>query len=266
MQKNIIAKEQRSDQNYCKKAMELKLKRQNLLSKKSKIGYHMSINKLLQKKEVEEERIDNVKRDVNGKEFKCSVNNIKLSSIQNPKLIGIINVGNSCYFSSIFQCLVHISKEIIDEIMKLNGKEYVCEIQKMINFLMHSKSNIKPIKEYEFLTRDFAPLHTQQDAEEYFLFLLHKISEETESLSFESMFKGKIINSIRCEKCNAIREYIEDFIIFYSGNFCNQIPFRELEIPIIPIGYRCDSCSRQNTCLKYQEIYEYPSYLVIRNK
>ena len=82
---------------------------------------------------------------------------IKSPLIENfTNIQGIINIGNSCYSSSIIQCMIHTSKELLEEITNLKGKDYVSELQNITYRILNSDCAINPSNEFKILIRSFA--------------------------------------------------------------------------------------------------------------
>ena len=144
-------------------------------------------------KPTDEVNDNNEKKLEKSKKFEDKIDKGKKNElkdeIKNENLIGIINIGNSCYINSIIQTLIH-SPIFIDEF--LNNRE---DIKKMpmstsYNFL-HIYDNIINVKDYKIKEIDISSfiyffslkhpqfkLYEQQDAIEFFRVISEDINTE----------------------------------------------------------------------------------------
>ncbi|MEN2496725.1 MAG: Ubiquitin carboxyl-terminal hydrolase 5 [Marteilia pararefringens] len=144
-----------------------------------------------------------------NKDFNVTSSTTNTSLVLPSKgLVGITNIGNSCYISSIIQCLVRIPslihkyKELKNEIYKPNlsniNDHFECQISKLYDCLTESQFNdypthkdsgvleIKPDLFKLSIGKDSLEFSSkrQQDACEFLLFLLSKI-EKADSMHID---------------------------------------------------------------------------------
>ena len=276
MKLNRTLKNQRSSIEYRTKSREYKIRKKSLLSKKVKNGYNLknskdvSLTKLMDKIEMinnEEEEKNEESMIIKNEEITDYMHAIKSSLIgYYPNIQGIINIGNSCYFSSIIQCLIHSSKLLLEEIRNLKGKHYVTKLQNIICRVINSGCAVNPSNEFKTLTKLFTEKGVQQDAGEFLLFMIDRITDEIQTNSFKEMFRGKIKNIFTCSNCKKYVETFDDFLILFlniPNNFLDSLI--KYEIQEQNIEYRCTHCNRNDTTKKITQVMCWPKILIVQN-
>ncbi|XP_053416039.1 ubiquitin carboxyl-terminal hydrolase 35 [Nycticebus coucang] len=153
--------------------------------------------------------------------------------------IGLINLGNTCYVSSILQALFMASdfRHSVLRLTENNSQPLMTKLQWLFAFLEHSQR--PAISPENFLSASWTPWFspgTQQDCSEYLKYLLDRLHEEEKtgtricqklkqsslpslpedppspsSTAVEKMFGGKIVSRICCLCCLNVSSREEAF-------------------------------------------------------
>ena len=133
------------------------------------------------------------------------------------KLIGFLNLGNTCYLNSVLQCFINdidfqkIIKENKETELQLN--EIISNID-FTNENEHLSCNYNLNKVFKILTGTQFIRFQQHDAHEYILYFLDLIVKNYnfEKVSpFTSLYYGQTKTTIKCCKCKNIKYIYEDF-------------------------------------------------------
>nr|XP_023656425.1 ubiquitin carboxyl-terminal hydrolase 35 isoform X3 [Paramormyrops kingsleyae] len=143
---------------------------------------------------------------------------------------GLINLGNTCYMSSVIQALF-MSPDFRHAVMALKNCDLLPvmgELQRLFAFLQHSqRPAISPDKFLYVSTPAWFTPGSQQDCSEYLKYLLDRLHEEENKSAqivrgrpsetsgsgslIKKLFGGKLVTHIRCLRCQNISQREEDF-------------------------------------------------------
>ena len=149
------------------------------------------------------------------------------------KLLGFLNLGNTCYFNSVLQCFVNdkLFQKTCDSFN--DDTEFVTEIQSLLSRIhfeepennMSFKCNISSLCKH---FPDFKRFQ-QHDAHEFLILFIDKLisnyayketGKEPEKDSwkqlmnkspFSNIYHGQTVNKILCTKCNKQKYVFEEF-------------------------------------------------------
>lgn len=127
-------------------------------------------------------------------------NQVQESVEAEPGMIGITNLGNTCYANSVLQCIAHI-KPVADVILRNQTNDFVSSLSSIIKRLTIDRQT--PINPIEFLStelRKFYPKDwiSQQDAEDFFRKVINKTPQ-----SVQDVFNFKETSNYTCVRCNS---------------------------------------------------------------
>ncbi|CAM4936207.1 unnamed protein product [Rotaria socialis] len=133
-------------------------------------------------------------------------------------LCGLINLGNTCFMNSVFQCLNNIPK-FTQSILELDDEldaPIICEYKNLIKKMCSRKYDaIKP-SSLLYNIQDSLPrygAYRQQDAQEFMNHFLHLIHAELsmKNTIITNIFYGQIRSTVKCLGCEQMETNNEPF-------------------------------------------------------
>ncbi|KAJ3389336.1 hypothetical protein HDU92_001092 [Lobulomyces angularis] len=136
---------------------------------------------------------------------------------------GLTNLGNTCFFNSVTQCLVY-SDPVKREVQKLREEEMGPVILSFKNFLADMESSTKTVNPKDLFAKISLKFKIykgfqQQDSHELLRRFLDELSEEHQTLIpkktptfIDKVFRGKLVSVIVCLECGFISPSFEDFL------------------------------------------------------
>lgn len=211
----------------------------------------------------------------------------------------LYNLGNTCFFNSVVQCLAHCTKlkEFILQGQYGNEDTLFHEFARLLKIMWRNDYKLTPHSFYDIFAMRFKKTdHDQEDAEEVLLFLLDQfhnalkyqveyddlngddplIKQSLDELSTEmspinDTFVGQFHQRVMCENCRHINHRFESFM-----NLQLQIPSSKgsgyLSIynllhryctKEILDEYKCDNCNGVHRAFKVVKLWRLPNTLII---
>ncbi|AYV76266.1 MAG: ubiquitin carboxyl-terminal hydrolase 2 [Terrestrivirus sp.] len=209
-------------------------------------------------------------------------NNDSIVTNANNGIVGLKNLGNTCYMNASLQCLRNIKsfrEHIFDENKNnLNGnnnkliKSYYKFVHNIwepaMNKTVMSPADIK--NEFGKYKRNFSGFG-QQDAQEFIIYLLDAIHENTKNENKQSiiseLFVGKYKSTVVCGNCEHSSITYEDFMFL-------SLPVTEnLEKSLSMFSahddldnnnkYKCEKCKHESIATKMMQIHKMPNVLIV---
>ena len=188
---------------------------------------------------------------------------------KNISLLGIPNVGNTCYLNTFLQNLKNVYflsmlKTIITELRQVNKENKFINI--LFNFLIHDENN----KDYTvlhtqlynmykmILSKKGIHIHDQNDSHEIYLETINIIYTIIGQLPpkqivlLKTNIYGEIIHQIKCLNCDYINHTKEEFTtisINLNKSIRNSIVNDMVNNNID--GWKCEKCEKSNIEKKY---------------
>jgi ubiquitin C-terminal hydrolase len=191
------------------------------------------------------------------------------------KLLGFINLGNTCYFNSVLQCFINdidFQKIIKENKDHLGLNEIISNID-FTNEIEHISFNYNLSKVFKILTGKQFVRFQQHDAHEYILFFLDLIVEnyKFENISpFTNLYHGQTKTTIKCCNCKNINHIYEDFntINLNVNENCKLedifIKYLTKEVQSDPDNlYFCDICKKNCISEKKISLNKLPKKLIL---
>ena len=216
--------------------------------------------------------------------------NISSPRLFHPERIsfnGLENLGQTCYFNSIVQCLFHcplfrmlienlpqsiLSVAVIRELRllftQMGEKSYVGYLRTFRCF--SAAINIPECKEANMNK------NRQEDACMFFLRLIEHFREKFKLLA--DIFEGDLRSTVSCQRCFQTYIKIDPFgllpLSFFEGNNEYDVSYThdvydlldDMVTPEIISGYYCVQCDAQNPSEKTLDILSTPKVLVLQLK
>lgn len=194
--------------------------------------------------------------------------------------LGLLNVGNSCYFNSAIQALfsvVEFRKHLLELEVDSSSPEILIAIQRLFGLLLLSRRPyVDPSKHYKVCLPSWFATGTQQDASEYTRFLLDKLStiRINAERTLGDMFTGKQTTFCKCSVCGATSARLESFNDL-SVPFPDEPPSDELglegllrqalAVQVLQEAnrYFCSSCAALQDATQWTTVTSAPSVLVL---
>ena len=220
-----------------------------------------------------------VKMDSRGK-LSPTVSSSYLSTSEYG-LVGMRNVGNSCYQNAVLQCMLRL-----DDFWKLLviARHDVDTLgRRLLDF--HSEANRKfsalptinnpvidprGIREMMGSKNPAWKSREQQDALEYLLSLLDNLSDEMKNRRgnpVDSLFKGTLLSQTTCISCRHVSDKKDPFFVFcvpVSEKATLQEALASQQETLQGADqYSCDKCRKKVDAVRSMEIAELPRIIVV---
>jgi len=208
-------------------------------------------------------------------------NNDSVITSANNGIVGLKNLGNTCYMNASLQCLRNI-KLCYEHILNENKNntydnnkliksyyKFVRDIwEPVTNKTVMSPADIK--NEFGKYKRNFNGFG-QQDAQEFIIYLLDAIHENTKNENKQSiiseLFVGKYKSTVVCGNCEHNSITYEDFMFL-------SLPITEnLEKSLSMFSayddldnnnkYKCEKCKHESIATKIMQIHKLPTVLIV---
>lgn len=225
-----------------------------------------------------------------------------------PVGAGLANVGNTCFLNSILQCILY-TPAFYNNALNLTRENYlrplfhsheiicdreiclVCEIIKLTDcvFKPTDTHSVKPLSFVVHLKSYARTLRygRQEDAHEYFLYLLEGIQKDTsrgldkedrnrflgsKKDFVQAVFGGTMLSRIICSNCSHNSDCYENFFdisldIKHSNSIDNALKFYTAPEKLsFPNSYNCQNCKTSAEANKKLTISKSPEVLVLHLK
>lgn len=247
-------------------------------------------------------------------DFHAAKNTEALDNVNFQMYLGLFklnNFGATCYMNSVMQSLIHnphfnnyfLSTEHYKTCNRLNEKECLTCLLVDLHALVFSGNLVNDKIMIDLLKMTLNPqlgLHhvfngyTQQDAHEYWQFVINKLhTEHVQSFGLKPQkkyeefphidqcdcishrtFQGILENSIICSNCEAITKNYEEFVDFSvtindkENSVLTECLTKSFSKEIInDYKYKCESCSFENNSIGKQfKIKKFPLTLCLQLK
>ena len=211
-----------------------------------------------------------------------------LHQVDNIRFKGLHNLGQTCYFNSLVQCLLH-SPLFRDTIERVPQPALSVDVLRELRLLFkrmtsnNSQEHLSPSRCFSAAIRipecqEAGMSKTrQEDAGEFFLRLIEHFREKFQPLY--DVFEGYLQSTHTCQRCSHSSTNIHPFTLLslsfpatsYYHNQYNTSRTHDIYnllddfvTPEIIFDYRCDYCPVQNPTEKNLRIYSTPKILVLQ--
>lgn len=206
-------------------------------------------------------------------------NGEKFPPVYGENLTGLINLGNSCYLSSVVQSLYHLPAYLdYFKHQKFASYEEVpnpaidlrSQMIKLYDGLVsgrYSKPDvaIKPTMFKTIVGKDHIEFKTnkQQDAMEFFVYLLDQVDKQL-GIEINHPFRFKLTTKVLCTGCErgtARNEIIDNLTVQLQPDFIES--FKDYCQDEMIEGYKCEFCKETTTAIKTCGFSTFPEILAV---
>ena len=238
-------------------------------------------------------RVVRVKKKRKTKEQRKSKENILMPQpihAEYSSVKGLHNLGQTCYFNSIVQCLFHCSsfRDIIENVpQSARTVPVLREVQRLFTRMGRSNSltYLSPARCFSAAMgipecrRAHMHEDKQEDAGEFFLILIEYFREKFQPLA--DIFEGNLRSKISCQHCSSATTTMQPFKLLAlsfpaSNNEQDQhnvssthdiyTLLDDFVSPEIISGYHCTHCATHRPAEKKLDILSTPKVLVLQLK
>lgn len=179
----------------------------------------------------------------------------------NVPIFGMANVGNTCYFNSLLQCIFscsYLMAYLVDELEPKNQVQHFfqtsfLELIEIYNkeerelFDQHAIGFSAKLLSLLLQNKQHLNIHDQQSCSEFFLILI-------EELGIDFFFKTKHDISIECSKCGNVNKKVDEN--YHFEMFCDSMQEQNNQNIYVSINqyiinkydvddYRCEKCNQR---------------------
>ena len=209
-------------------------------------------------------------------------------NVENTTFKGLHNLGQTCYFNSLVQCLLHtpLFRDAIETLPQpALSVDVLRELSRLFQRMSinNSQKYLSPFRCFSAAIRipdcQEAGMNTtrQEDAGEFFLRLIEHFRNTFEPLS--EIFEGYLQSTHTCQRCSYSSTNINPFTLLSLtfpavNNYPNQYNIsrthdvynllNDFVRPEIIFDHRCDYCSGQHPTEKSLRIFSTPEILVLQ--
>ena len=225
------------------------------------------------------------KRKYKKKTFNKTAADIKLSrqDFDNfpPGVIGLENLGNSCYLNVILQCLFGLTE--LKSLLGMRIEEKACVLDEILNLMKIAKrggcSFVSPSRlksAIDTLTSQFQGKH-QHDAQECLIFLLNCLHDQCQlnlssmGLLIKSTFTLTLTSEVKCLLCKNISVSQEECweiqvaLTNLETVTLEECLFESLKTEVFSVddGVVCSSCEGKTPVSKRTYVSKLPNILIL---
>ena len=204
------------------------------------------------------------------------------SRVRHIRFKGLQNLGQTCYFNCIVQCLFHcpLVKNIIENLPQhVLSVAVLRQLQLLFN-RMASRRNLTYVSPSRCFSaamkipecsRAHMNKDDQEDANEFFLMLVEYLDQEFQLLA--NLFQGTLRSTVSCQRC--FRSYIKvQSFKLLSLSFPDNVHrthdiydlIDDYVTPEVISGYNCNSCVGRYPAEKTLNILSTPKVLTVQLK
>jgi len=205
---------------------------------------------------------------------------VSSSHFEEPALIGLRNLGNSCYQNAVLQCLLHAQdfwkllhavKIERDSLGHLLLDLYTTATEPRSTGVACDITDLRRIRELIGLKNKAWKSREQQDALEFLLSLLDTLSDDFKARRgnpVDSLIRGTLISKTACNACTTVSEKRDPFFVL-----CLPVEARSLQESLTAYQqsetlkgseqYHCDKCRCKVDAKRNLEISDLPNLLIV---
>lgn len=204
---------------------------------------------------------------------KCQLKFIKLPNqfeIVSNILIGLPNLGNTCYLNSLIQLLIN-NKQFRRKIFRIKNCSLpcsLCEIKKFTEFYLNMSSfNISKLIIFLMKNNKEYMNSEQHDVYLLYLYLFDDALIKNHKKIISKLFINEGENIIECKNCKNTTNIKESFKVLSLDYCLNLIESLNsyFDKEEVKDGWNCQKCAN-NICFKYVKLYIKSKILVIQIK
>lgn len=181
-------------------------------------------------------------------------------------MLGLPNLGNSCYINSVLQSLRYIRPFVFSIRDVRYNKRHL--LNSFIE-LMFASGDMRHLKEFVYtLSRSNSEfqLLRQCDAHELLLYLLDTLYETIHDL--KNIFKGQFESTVTCDACHEESVTHSPFLTVSldMGKCSVSDLFKQFEMTEVFEGFDCEKCKKKTKASKKMAVSQFPPILILHLK